>query len=66
VTPSAGLGMYRRVVGYVDRIPEGARPADLPVQRPATFELAISERTAKAPGLTIPAILLGRVDRLIR
>jgi len=58
--------MYRRATGYVDRILRGARPADLPVQRPATFEFVINEKIAKTLGLTILSILLGRVDRLIR
>jgi putative ABC transport system substrate-binding protein len=56
---------FRRVASYVDRIFKGTRPADLPIQQPATFELTINMRTAKTLGLTIPAALLLRADRLI-
>ena len=59
------LALYRRAPVFVDKIIKGAKPTDIPIERPTTFELVINLKTAKALGLTLTNSTRSRADREI-
>jgi putative tryptophan/tyrosine transport system substrate-binding protein len=58
--------LFRRAATYVDKILKGAKPGELPVEQPTTFELVVNLKTAKTFGLAIPQSLLRQADHVIQ
>jgi putative ABC transport system substrate-binding protein len=59
------IDLFKRSAGHVDRVLRGAKPADMPVELPTKFEMAVNRKTAEALGLTLPQSILLRADRVI-
>jgi putative ABC transport system substrate-binding protein len=60
-----GLDLYRRLANIIDKILRGANPGDIPIYQHTKFAMVIGLKTAKALGLEMPAMLLGRADEVI-